>query len=185
LKDKQTQIFADRWPAQAAAEKSPTHAQPNFIYVHKQSSSKLLSIYATLCQYRVSAVSRLRYKSRCVYPPPPHIPPTLVENLFTLPTGLQNVAALFLLTFVFISRTLQIDWAYAIYSDYLLGMPIPGSARSKAWVCGRLLTGVVRSNPAATGKSVSSECSVFSYRVLCVGLITRSEKTYRLWCVCI
>jgi hypothetical protein len=31
--------------------------------------------------------------------------------------------------------------------------------------------------------SVSCECSVLSGRGLCVGLITRPEEFYRVWCV--
>ena len=30
---------------------------------------------------------------------------------------------------------------------------------------------------------VSGECCVFSDRSLCVGLITRPEESYRVWCV--
>jgi len=33
--------------------------------------------------------------------------------------------------------------------------------------------------------SLSCEGCVFSGRVLCVGLITRPEASYRLWCVCV
>jgi len=32
--------------------------------------------------------------------------------------------------------------------------------------------------------SVYCECCVLSGRDLCVGLITRPEESYRLWCVC-
>jgi coenzyme F420-reducing hydrogenase gamma subunit len=31
--------------------------------------------------------------------------------------------------------------------------------------------------------SVSCECCVLSSRVFCVGLITRPEESYRLWCL--
>ena len=55
-------------------------------------------------------------------------------------------------------------------------MPIPLAARSKAWVCGRSLAGIVGSNPTV-GINV---CFI----VCCqVGLITRPEEAYRLWCV--
>jgi hypothetical protein len=37
--------------------------------------------------------------------------------------------------------------------------------------------------PPAAWKPVSCECCVLSGRVLCVGLITRTEESYRLWCV--
>jgi hypothetical protein len=32
---------------------------------------------------------------------------------------------------------------------------------------------------------VSCECCVLSGRGLCVGLITRPEVSYRVWCVCV
>jgi hypothetical protein len=35
-----------------------------------------------------------------------------------------------------------------INSRYTFILPIPEAARSKAWVCGRSLTGIVGSNPA-------------------------------------
>ena len=47
--------------------------------------------------------------------------------------------------------------------------PIPGAARSKAWVCARSLAAVVGSNPAR-GMDVYCECCVLSDRGLCVGL---------------
>ena len=61
---------------------------------------------------------------------------------------------------------------------------IPEAARSiEAWVCGRSLAGiVVRILPQAR-IFVSCECCVLSGGGLCVGLITRPEESYRLWCV--
>ena len=56
---------------------------------------------------------------------------------------------------------------------------MPVTARSKAWVYGRSLAGIVGSNPAG-GMDVSVECCVLSGRDLCDGLITRPEKSYRL-----
>jgi hypothetical protein len=57
------------------------------------------------------------------------------------------------------------------------------AARSKAWVCCRLVAGVVGSNPARD-KDVCLLCLyvVLSCvgRVLCVGLITRPEESYRV-----
>ena len=41
----------------------------------------------------------------------------------------------------------------------------------------------VRISPGAW-MSVFCECCVMSGRGLCVGLITRPEECYRLWCVC-
>ena len=60
---------------------------------------------------------------------------------------------------------------------------VPAAARSKAWLCDRLLIGTVGLNPAGTWMSLSCECRVLSGRVLCDGLITRPEKSYRVWCV--
>jgi hypothetical protein len=64
-------------------------------------------------------------------------------------------------------------------------MSIPVAARSKAWVCSRLLAGIVGSNPTGIWMSVSCECCVLAGKGLCVGLITRPEESYRLWCVCV
>jgi len=54
---------------------------------------------------------------------------------------------------------------------------IPVAARSKVWVCGRSLTGIMVSNPAG------GECCVLSGRGRFYGLITRPEQSYRVWCV--
>ena len=63
-------------------------------------------------------------------------------------------------------------------------MPIPVVARSKAWVCDRSLPGIAGSNPAVgMDVSVSCECCVLSGIGLCVGLITRPEESYQVWCV--
>jgi len=61
--------------------------------------------------------------------------------------------------------------------------PIPVTASSKALASGRSLAGIVGSNPAGGWKSVSRECCMLSGRGLCVGLITRPEQSYRVWCV--
>ena len=55
------------------------------------------------------------------------------------------------------------------------------AARSKAWVCGRSLAGIVGPNPTG-GMDVCRECCV-SGRGLCDELITRTEESCRLWCV--
>ena len=47
--------------------------------------------------------------------------------------------------------------------------PIPVTPRSKAWVCGRSLAGIVGSNPAGAWVSVSCECCVLSGRGLSSG----------------
>jgi len=61
-------------------------------------------------------------------------------------------------------------------------LPIPVAARSKSWVCGRSFARIVGSNPAG-GMNVSCECCVLSGRGLCVGLVTRPEESYQVWCV--
>jgi hypothetical protein len=53
-------------------------------------------------------------------------------------------------------------------------MPNPVAARSRAWVCGRTLAGIVSSNPTR-GMDVSCECYVLSGRGLCDGPIPRQE----------
>jgi hypothetical protein len=58
-----------------------------------------------------------------------------------------------------------------------MNVSTPVSARSKAWVCGRLLAGIAGSNPSP-GRDVCLLC-VLSGRGLCVGLITRLEGSYR------
>jgi hypothetical protein len=56
------------------------------------------------------------------------------------------------------------------------------AARSKAWVCGRLLAGIAGSNRAGDmDVCLSCECCVLSVSVLCVGLITSPEESYRMW----
>jgi hypothetical protein len=59
---------------------------------------------------------------------------------------------------------------------------IPVAARSKTWVCGRSLARIVGSKPEG-GMDVPCECCVLSGKGLCVGLITRPEKSYRGRCV--
>ena len=60
--------------------------------------------------------------------------------------------------------------------------PVPVAGRSKAWVCGRSLAGIVGSNPASS-MDVCYECCELSGRGLCVGLISRAEESYSVWCV--
>jgi hypothetical protein len=61
--------------------------------------------------------------------------------------------------------------------------PIPVAARSKAWVCGRVLAGIVGSNPTGAWIFVSCTLYVLSGRGLCDGPIPRAEESYRLCCV--
>jgi len=60
-------------------------------------------------------------------------------------------------------------------------LPIPVAARSTAWVCGRSLFGIAGSNPAG-GMDVCL-LWVLPGSGRWVGLITRPEESYRLWCV--
>jgi hypothetical protein len=53
----------------------------------------------------------------------------------------------------------------------------------KAWVCVRSLAAIVGSNPTASWMSVSCDCCLLSGTSPCVGLITRPEQSYRVWCV--
>jgi hypothetical protein len=61
-------------------------------------------------------------------------------------------------------------------------VPIPVAARSKAYVCGRSPVEIVGSNPSG-GMDVCPlrVLCVLSGRGLCNELITRPEKSYRLW----
>jgi len=68
----------------------------------------------------------------------------------------------------------------SIVLDYVYTMPtIPVAARSKAWVCGRSLAGIVGSNPTGgIDVSLSCECYVLSGRGLCESPITHTEESY-------
>jgi hypothetical protein len=61
-------------------------------------------------------------------------------------------------------------------------LPISVAARSKTWVCSRLPAGIAGSNPARV-VDVCCDCCVLSGRGLCIGLITRPDEPYRMWCV--
>ena len=65
---------------------------------------------------------------------------------------------------------------------FVPSLPVPVAARCKAWVCGRSPPEIVGSNLTG-GMDVCCECCVLSGRGLCDELITRSEESYRLWCV--
>jgi len=64
-----------------------------------------------------------------------------------------------------------------------VNQPVSVAARSKAYLCGRSPAQIVGSNPIGAWMFVCCECCVLSGRCLCVGLITRTEESYRLWCV--
>jgi len=58
------------------------------------------------------------------------------------------------------------------------------ATRSKAWVCGRSLAGIASSYPAGGHVCVSLVSVVCCQaEVICVGLITHPEESYRVWCV--
>jgi len=60
---------------------------------------------------------------------------------------------------------------------------IPVAARSKLWVWGCPLFGIAGSNSASVWSPVCCDCCLLSDRVLCDGPITRTEESYRMWCV--
>jgi hypothetical protein len=67
---------------------------------------------------------------------------------------------------------------------YLGILPVPMTARSKAYACGRSPAEIVGSNPT-DGMDVCCECCVLSGRGLCDELATRPEESYRLWRVAV
>jgi hypothetical protein len=69
------------------------------------------------------------------------------------------------------------------YSVYILSLPIQVAAWSTVWVCGPSLVGMGVQILLGAWMSVSCECCVLSGRGVCVGLITRPEKSYEVWCV--
>jgi hypothetical protein len=58
---------------------------------------------------------------------------------------------------------------------------LPVAARSKAWICGGALPGIVGSNPSASMNVCLVQC--LSRKGLCDGPIHRPEEPYQLWCV--
>ena len=61
--------------------------------------------------------------------------------------------------------------------------PITVAARSKVWVCGRSLAGIVGSNLTGAWMSACCECCVLSGVVLCDELITRPTECGASLCV--
>ena len=57
------------------------------------------------------------------------------------------------------------------------------AARSKAWICGLSVAGIVGSNPAGV-IDVSCECCVLSGRGICEGPIPLLEESYSVY-VCV
>jgi len=63
-------------------------------------------------------------------------------------------------------------------------LTIPVAARFEARVCGRVvLLGLRVQIPSGSRMSVCCECCVLSRMGLCDGPITRTEESYRAWCV--
>jgi len=79
---------------------------------------------------------------------------------------------------------IQSYWNLQILSCHL--EPIPDSAWSKAWVCGRLLAGMADSNPDGARMSVPCECCVLS-EVCATGRspVRRSPTGYFCVYVCV
>jgi hypothetical protein len=80
-------------------------------------------------------------------------------------------------------QPLRVRGAREMRSSKLSQSPIPVAARSKAWICSLFFAGIAGSNSAGVWMSVSCECCVLPGRVLCIGLITRPEESYRVWYV--
>jgi hypothetical protein len=104
---------------------------------------------------------------------------------------IQNLRAFYINTcHAFIIRSLLIKWTTSSTTNLEINFvryqelgPIPVATRSKAHVCGRLVTGLAGSNPAR-GMDVCPLCLyvVLSCvgRGLCDGLITGPEESYRV-----
>ena len=98
---------------------------------------------------------------------------SLDQHTPSRPRGRKQDSVTFNITFCGLLDNVQLRAAW----------PIPVAERSKAWVCGRSLSGVAGSNTAGAWMSICCECCVLSGTGLCDGLITRPEESYRLWCV--
>jgi hypothetical protein len=64
--------------------------------------------------------------------------------------------------------------------DHIYAKSISVAARSKAWVYGRSLAGIVGSNSAGARMSVSCECCVLLGRGLSDDLVPRPEESYQV-----
>ena len=77
---------------------------------------------------------------------------------------------------------MRLTKAFTISFVYIIYVPIPVAAWSKAWVCCRSLAGIAGSNSAGgTDVCVLWMFCVLSGRGLCDGPITRPEEYYRVW----
>jgi len=68
------------------------------------------------------------------------------------------------------------------FSNLVL-LPIPVAARSKPCGCGCWLAGIADSNPAERMDVCLFKSYLLSGISLCIGLISRPERLYRVWCV--
>jgi hypothetical protein len=115
--------------------------------------------------------------------------------ILLLPLGYSPLLALtcrtmplhFYLSFTNCLHLLTRNFTFLITENkYVLYTVLCGSQwprRLKAWVCGRLLAGIADRIPPAAWMSVYWKCCVLSGSGLCVGLITRPDESYRLWCL--
>ena len=82
-------------------------------------------------------------------------------------------------TLYYIKNIFQFD----IFSEYRTESRSRWLRRLRRGSAVARLLGLLVRIPPGTWMSVSCECCVLSGRVLCVGLITCTEESYRLWCV--
>ena len=112
--------------------------------------------------------------------------PVTLSLLFAVYTPNIDRYLLFIFRSLFVPQIMYHDRFFAKFYHHLLILTIwwliPVATRSKAWVCGRSLAGVVSSYPGWGRMSVSCECCVLSGRGFCVGLIARTEESYWVWC---
>ena len=74
------------------------------------------------------------------------------------------------------------SYAFCLVRSHVYCGRVPVAAPSNAWVC--FLRLPFRSPPGAW-VSVFCEYCVPSGSGICIGLITRPEESYRVWCVCV
>ena len=80
-------------------------------------------------------------------------------------------------------RARKLSISDMFFSQKVLMSPISMAAPSKAQVCGRCLGGTAGSNTAGAWMSASCDSCVLSDTGVYIGLITRPEEPYRVWCV--
>jgi len=83
----------------------------------------------------------------------------------------------------------QVSHGYILLRPRLLFMfispsmvPTPKVAPSKRWICDHSLAGITGSDPTGAWMSVFCECCRVC-RVFFIGLTTRPNESYRVWCV--